>query len=394
MPGSGTITLNVSALSGAFWNVNITDTTGTSIGSGVIQGASAVQIPYSGSASATINYALISTGGSSVTLTSAKIGTVTYVPGITVVTACNKTNDFYRYGFNGQMKNNEWAGVGNYLDFKFRGYNSRTGRFISVDPLFEKYPWNSDYAFAANKVINSMDLEGLEAVGTYNKATGTLLLIPDISQTKPSLPYRYVDAFQYAQLSAADKSKSNYGIAVTHVFTGAESSQDHPVPYRKTIGEIPIPNGQYNILENKGVTGKGKVFFALDPQDKSPYNKVDDRPGEINSAGEQRSGYELHPGSVSYGCITINKFEPENSQDNRKAEWGIIRNAILNTKTKEVPDNRGWHKYMPGATQIQYGTLQVIDKPAPGQTTGNQANPTQTAGTTTPAPATTTITNP
>ena len=68
----------------------------------------------------------------------------------------------YRYGFNGQENDNEINGEGNHLDFKFRGYDSRTGRFWSVDPLFQTYPWNSAYAFAENSPIRFLDLEGAE----------------------------------------------------------------------------------------------------------------------------------------------------------------------------------------------------------------------------------------
>jgi RHS repeat-associated protein len=68
----------------------------------------------------------------------------------------------YRYGFNGQEKDNEIKGVGNSLDFKFRAYDSRLGRFMSFDPLAKSYPWNSPYAFAENDVIRCIDLEGLE----------------------------------------------------------------------------------------------------------------------------------------------------------------------------------------------------------------------------------------
>jgi len=60
------------------------------------------------------------------------------------------------------MKSNEIAGVGNHYDFKFRGYDPRLGRFMSVDPIAKKYPWNSTYAFAENRVIDGRDLEGKE----------------------------------------------------------------------------------------------------------------------------------------------------------------------------------------------------------------------------------------
>ncbi len=36
------------------------------------------------------------------------------------------------------------------------------GRFFSVDPLAKKYPWNSSYAFSENKLIQFVELEGLE----------------------------------------------------------------------------------------------------------------------------------------------------------------------------------------------------------------------------------------
>jgi len=63
-----------------------------------------------------------------------------------------------RFGFNGQEKNKEV----NTVTFKYREYDSRIGRFWSVDPLFRSYPWNSTYAFAENRVIDGIDLEGRE----------------------------------------------------------------------------------------------------------------------------------------------------------------------------------------------------------------------------------------
>lgn len=68
----------------------------------------------------------------------------------------------YRFGFNGVEKNDEIKGSGNSISFKYRIYDSRLGRFLSVDPLFRDYPWNSTYAFAENDVIRAIDLEGLE----------------------------------------------------------------------------------------------------------------------------------------------------------------------------------------------------------------------------------------
>ncbi|MGQ3015167.1 MAG: DUF6973 domain-containing protein [Flavobacteriales bacterium] len=69
----------------------------------------------------------------------------------------------YLYGFNGKEKTDEIYGVeGTFYDYGFRVYDSRIARFLSVDPLFKDYPWNSSYAFAENDVIRAIDLEGLE----------------------------------------------------------------------------------------------------------------------------------------------------------------------------------------------------------------------------------------
>lgn len=64
--------------------------------------------------------------------------------------------------FQAQEKDDEIKGEGNSLNYKFRMHDPRLGRFFAVDPLFRKYPWNSTYAFSENKVIQFVELEGLE----------------------------------------------------------------------------------------------------------------------------------------------------------------------------------------------------------------------------------------
>ncbi|RYZ32952.1 MAG: hypothetical protein EOP49_36685, partial [Sphingobacteriales bacterium] len=54
----------------------------------------------------------------------------------------------YRYGFNGKEYDNEVYGEANEQDYGMRIYDPRIGKFLSVDPLSEKFPWNSVYAYA------------------------------------------------------------------------------------------------------------------------------------------------------------------------------------------------------------------------------------------------------
>lgn len=64
----------------------------------------------------------------------------------------------YRYAFNGQEKDGETG----FTEFEFRQYDGRVSRFLSLDPIAAQYPWNSPYAFAENRVIDGVDLEGRE----------------------------------------------------------------------------------------------------------------------------------------------------------------------------------------------------------------------------------------
>jgi RHS repeat-associated protein len=79
----------------------------------------------------------------------------------------------YRYGFQGQEKDPEWND--NYA-FKYRIHDPRIGRFFSVDPLADKYPYNSPYAFSENRVIDAIELEGLEKwlINQPDGSSGTL----------------------------------------------------------------------------------------------------------------------------------------------------------------------------------------------------------------------------
>jgi len=70
----------------------------------------------------------------------------------------------YRYGFQGQEKDDEIKGNGNSLNYKFRMHDPRVGRFFAVDPLEKVYPHNSPYAFSENRVIDGAELEGLEYI--------------------------------------------------------------------------------------------------------------------------------------------------------------------------------------------------------------------------------------
>ncbi len=68
----------------------------------------------------------------------------------------------YRYGLNGKENDNEVKGTGNQQDYGMRIYDDRLGRFLSVDPLVQEYPWYSPYQFSGNSPILFIDRDGEE----------------------------------------------------------------------------------------------------------------------------------------------------------------------------------------------------------------------------------------
>ena len=74
----------------------------------------------------------------------------------------HSSSDSYRYGFQGQEKDDEIKGEGNSFNYTFRMHDPRVGRFFAVDPLFKSFPWNSSYSFCENKILQFSELEGAE----------------------------------------------------------------------------------------------------------------------------------------------------------------------------------------------------------------------------------------
>ena len=97
-----------------------------------------------------------------VVTTDQQVAWTDYYPfGMIMPTRQSQQHD-YRYGFQGQEKDDELKGSGNSWNYKYRMHDARVGRFFSVDPLKDKYPWNSVYAFSENRLIDGIELEGLE----------------------------------------------------------------------------------------------------------------------------------------------------------------------------------------------------------------------------------------
>ncbi|WP_262511502.1 RHS repeat-associated core domain-containing protein [Deminuibacter soli] len=87
----------------------------------------------------------------------------------------------YRYGFNGKENDNEMKGEGNNLDFGDRLYDSRVGRWLSVDAKAKKYTAWSPYNFGLNNPVENIDPNGNDVIPSnlkvYRYSDGSIKVV-------------------------------------------------------------------------------------------------------------------------------------------------------------------------------------------------------------------------
>ncbi len=81
----------------------------------------------------------------------------------------------YRYFFNGQEGDNEVLGDLANFGYEFRQYDSRLGRWWSVDPKWNEYPSVSPFVFCNGSPIMLMDPDGEENLYAFHYAQRKLL---------------------------------------------------------------------------------------------------------------------------------------------------------------------------------------------------------------------------
>ncbi|MDX2248542.1 MAG: RHS repeat-associated core domain-containing protein [Bacteroidia bacterium] len=95
-------------------------------------------------------------------------------------TEIQDANDYYPFGLRMAGENTLAASPGNeylyngkelqdelrlgWYDYGFRWYDPEKARFVSVDPLAEKFVYLTTYQYASNDPIRNIDLDGLEGV--------------------------------------------------------------------------------------------------------------------------------------------------------------------------------------------------------------------------------------
>jgi RHS repeat-associated protein len=208
----------------------------------------------------------------------------------------------YRYGFQGQEKDDELKGEGNSLNYTFRMHDPRVGRFFAVDPLFKTYPHNSTYAFSENRVIDSGELEGLER---YYSADGKLLGKYGTSKEMRIVKQIFLDALNNKKIKIESILKSppnNNTISIFNeysipAFVNSEKNRNNQLSkWAKTNRNTKNEKAMSlftNKIENPEGAGFVEVFTlgstTIGPEYKLGHNATVDPEGSIGISGWKRS---------------------------------------------------------------------------------------------------------
>ncbi|WP_439484055.1 RHS repeat-associated core domain-containing protein [Cyclobacterium plantarum] len=162
----------------------------------------------------------------------------------------------YRYGFQGQERDDEIKGEGRSINFKYRMHDPRLGRFFSVDPLDSEYPWNSPYAFSENKLIDHKELEGLEAISAQFeiRAVVSAKIVVTTSQTIGIILGR---SSNKDGLNASVFYTPTFGVAGGAGIVGGISSSFYPTGTIESLEGFGMAAG-YFLTENPA--GVGPIF--------------------------------------------------------------------------------------------------------------------------------------
>jgi Domain of unknown function (DUF4329) len=189
-----------------------------------------------------------------------------------------QSNTKYRYGFQNQEKDNEIYGEGNAISFRFRVEDTRLGRFFSVDPLIKKYPYYSPYSFSGNRVLDALELEGLEPFILFKTEQAAALNFGNQFNGKSIKLGVEFSANIYKKIAAdgnsyyyydnpnkgtAAESRSPFFQRISEFFKGATKTADI-----HAHGEylIQYDNNNFSKQDKDNAESAGKTYYVTTPE--------------------------------------------------------------------------------------------------------------------------------
>ena len=236
----------------------------------------------------------------------------------------------YRFAFNGIEKDNETYGEGNSYDFGARIYDPRLGRWLSLDPLQAKYPFESHYTMVSNNPIFYLDVEGKFKIS------------PQMAKDYPELAnFVKNEVYNYVLNSTELKNSIDQRIGANkQQFDRVFKSSSNSVP----ISALDFPVGVLGETDGYSMKDGNGVRQTNITLDKSFLNEIENK--LKNGTSEEKDAAKLamatlvvhegvHALLAETGQTTdINKFDEVGDDIGKQVEKDIFKTTLV----PSVPD--------------------------------------------------------
>ena len=156
----------------------------------------------------------------------------------------------YPFGYQSIIKDNELYGEGNSINYTYRIQDTRLGRFLSIDPKYRDYPYYSPYAFSGNRVIDAIELEGLQPgilFSNMEDAAKNFATFYNDNSIRANKEYRST----IYQVKNAD-GIIQYSYTIASIGEAKESDYSKPVPSGTTpVGDIHTHSKYSRVTDNQ-----------------------------------------------------------------------------------------------------------------------------------------------
>jgi RHS repeat-associated protein len=243
-------------------------------------------------------------------------------------------------------KDDEVKGNGNSLDFGARVYDSRLGRWLSVDPIGREYPNHSPFIFAGASPIAFLDPDGQRIIlfveKTYEEQGGTVVEVYNGKEVIESIINEGLGGQFKANLVPLP---SGLGFELELTPTGGDASKlttKQEAFYNALTITIDDPDITIlNVVENSADIDIGSYQLqTIDVGDMNKFNANGDE-----STGGTSQGYLIHEiseqaGAQKDGVDFDNIDEVWNSFDPYHKAAKVVENEVNgNERGKESPTN-------------------------------------------------------
>jgi RHS repeat-associated protein len=266
------------------------------------------------------------------------VSVVDYYPFGSAMAGRKYNDNSYRYGFNGQEEDPEWKGGA--VVFKYRIHDARIGRFLSVDPLSNEYPWNSTYAFAENRVIDGSDLEGLEF---YYAADGSFLF-----KIKGSTQVVIVTEYEIKERSDGKTEWKFMGGSQYILKNNTKGGKNEPVSHDEFIKVASVAYGESSV--GYGITSHDEMNGIASAHIRNPTNTAFARNAEAAMDFQNDTERERNDSKGKKTAInaTINAYQGVD-RSNGATNWDGVDQAIVTGENRNISGGVS-HAYLEGWT--------------------------------------------